>query len=81
MAFGRTSENLCSLLLHQFLFCSEFGIRIYSRYEVPVPLQQARGHDANVQIGAEALCYGNIGQIRLFEDLAAYPGFLRKKAL
>src|SRR5207248_2766060 len=43
--------------------------RLVQRYGYLIPQQQARGHDANVQIGAEALCYGNIGQIRLFEDL------------
>ena len=78
LALRSTSKDLCSFLLHELLFCSEVGIGIDSRYEVPVSLKQARCNNAKVQIGAQALCHGNIRQIRFLQNLPVNPSFLGK---
>jgi hypothetical protein len=80
-ALGSTREDLSPFLLHQFLLRCEGGIRIQSRNQIPIPLKQTRRDDTSVQIGAETFCYGNVGQVRLFENLPADPSFLGQEAL
>ena len=74
-------QNLCPFLLHKLLFFSKVRIGIHPRHQISVPLQQACCENAGSQIGVEPLCDGDIRQIGLFENLSAYPGFLREDTL
>jgi hypothetical protein len=54
-AIGRAGEQLCSLLPHELLFRFQIGIRIQSRHEIAIPLQQARCEYARANIRVQAL--------------------------
>jgi hypothetical protein len=63
------------------LLCSQIGVRIQSRHEIAIPLQEAGCEHACTQVRAQAIGYRSIRQIGLFKDLPARPRVLGKKAL
>jgi hypothetical protein len=80
-AFCGASEHLCPFLLHELLFRPKLGIRVHSRYEIPITLQQSCRENTGAQVGVEPLSYRTISQVRLFQNLPAGPCLLGKEAL
>jgi hypothetical protein len=74
-------EHLGPLLPHELLLYSQLGVRIQSRHEIAISLQEARRQHAGMQVRPQAIGYCSIRQIGLFKDLPVRPRVLGKKAL
>jgi hypothetical protein len=67
--------------LHEFLLCFEIRVRIQSRHEIAIPLQEARCEHAVTQVRAQTFGDRYISQIGLFKDLPAHTRVLGENAL
>lgn len=52
---SRAGEQLCPLLPHELLFRFQIGIRIQSRHQIAIPLQQARCEYAGTNVRVQSL--------------------------
>jgi hypothetical protein len=80
-ALGSSRKNLRPLLPHELFLRFKVRIRIHTRYEIAISLQETCCKYAGAQVRPQPFSYRHISQIGFFKNLSAHSGVLGKKAL